>query len=156
MKSLLTLLLFANGTAFSAENRSLRELIADMSVSFPREEMQACASMHPDMAEQFNTTSTRFSARIEKLLGQMPAQQTLLAQPVPDEMFAFQDFLAAQSDTDFRKRTLQECLDRIVEFDNLKDDELKQGMAKSAEDLSGTLRQYRENMERAMGIEPTS
>lgn len=156
MKTLLPLLLFASGAAFAAENRSLRALIADMSVSFPREEMQACAGMHPEMAEQFNSTATRFSARIEALLGQMTAQHALLAQPVPDEMFVFQDFLVAQTDTDFRQRTLQECLDRIVEFDSLKDDELKQGMAKSAEDLSGTLRQYRENMDRAIGVKPES
>ena len=151
MKALLSLLLIANGTAVAAEQRSLRELVADLAVAFPRAEMRACAGAHPDMADQFQSTATRFSSRIETLLTDLPGQQAALAQPVPNEFFGFQSLLAAQDDAGFRKRTLQECRDRIVEFDSLPEAELRTVLAETAENLSGMLRQYRENMERALG-----
>jgi hypothetical protein len=153
MKVLLSLLLMVNGTAFAAEKRDLRALVTDIAVSFPRAEMSACAGAHPDMADQFQSAAIRFSGRIEALLADMAAQQALLAQPVPDEFFGFQSLLATQDDTGFRIRTLQECRDRIIEFDSLPEAELRTVLAETAGNLSGMLRQYRENMERAMGKE---
>lgn len=151
MKALLPLLLMLNGNAIAADKHDLRALVADIAVSFPREEMRACAGTHPDMADHFQSAATRFSARIETLLAQLPEQQALLAQEVPDEFFGFQSLLAAQDDTGFRVRTLQECRDRVIEFDSLPEAELRTVLTETAESLSGMLRQYREDMERAMG-----
>ena len=151
MKALLPVLLIACGTATAAEKQTLRALVMDIAVSFPREEMRACAGEHPDMADQFQSTEARFSSRIEVLLTDLQGQQAALAQPVPDEFFGFQSLLAAQDDAGFRKRTLQECRDRIVEFDSLPEAELRTVLAGTAENLSGMLHQYRENMQRVLG-----
>ena len=155
MKYLLTLLL-ANSTAHAAEPATLRELVADLAVTFPRAEMQACARAHPDSAGGFEATASRFAARIQNLLADKAMDQTALAQTVPAEFIAFQAMMAGLSDEDFRVRTLQECRDRVQEFDALQDAELKDGLSETTKSLSDTLRTYRENMERAMGIEPTS
>jgi hypothetical protein len=38
----------------------------------------------------------------------------------------------------------------------LQDAELKSGMSETAESLSGTIRQYRKDMERVLGTEPSN
>ena len=155
MKTPLPWIALATGIA-AAPPQTLRDLVADIATLFPRGEMRACALEHPSHAADFNAAATRFAVRVDAVLADLPAHRDTLAQPVPAEFFGFQSQLEALSDSDFRTRGLPECRARIAEFDALPDAELRATLTQTADDLSGTLRQYRENMERAMGIEPTS
>jgi hypothetical protein len=141
--------------AHAGQATTIRKLVEEIAVSFPRNELRACAVAHPDQAERFNASAARFSERIDGLLTEMAAVQASLSEPVPAEFLDFQLSLAALDDTDFRTRTLQECRNRIQEFDSLQDAELKSGMSETAESLSGTIRQYRKDMERVLGTEPS-
>ena len=151
----LSWIMLAAGIA-AAQPQTLSDLVADVATLFPRGEMRACALEHSQQAADFSAAATRFAARVDAVLADLPSHRDTLAHPVPAEFFVFQSQLAALSDTDFRTRSLQECRARIAEFDALQDDELKDGLSESTKSLSDTLRTYRENMERAMGIEPTS
>jgi hypothetical protein len=141
--------------AHAGQATTLRKLVEQIAVSFPRNELRACAVAHPDQAERFNASAARFSERIDGLLTEMTAVQASLSEPVPAEFLDFQLGMAAMDDTDFRTRTLQECRNRIQEFDALQDTELKAGMSETAESLSSMIRQYRKDMERVLGTEPS-
>jgi hypothetical protein len=141
--------------AHAGQATTLRKLVEQIAVSFPRNELRACAVAHPDQAERFNASAARFSERIDGLLTEMTAVQASLSEPVPAEFLDFQLGMAAMDDTDFRTRTLQECRNRIQEFDALQDAELKAGMSETAESLSSMIRQYRKDMERVLGTEPS-
>ena len=142
--------------AYAGQATTLRMLVEEIAVSFPRNELRACAVAHPDQAEPFNASAARFSVRIDGLLMEMAADQASLSEPVPAEFLDFQLSLAAMDDSDFRTRSLQECQNRTQEFDALPDAELKAGMSETAAKLAETIRNYRTEMERVMGIEPTS
>ena len=142
--------------AHAGQEKTIRNLVEEIAVSFPRNELRACAVAHPDQAEPFNASAARFSVRIDGLLTEMATVQASLSEPVPAEFLDFQLSLAAMDDSDFRTRTLQECQNRIQEFDALPDAELKAGMSETAAKLAETIRNYRTEMERVMGIEPTS
>jgi hypothetical protein len=137
------------------EPSTLRDLVNEIAVSFPRNELGACAKTHPEQADRFNNSAAGFSERIDKLLTEMASDKVSLLQPVPAEFLVFQTSLSALDDSDFRTRTLQECLNRIQEFDSLQDAELKAGMSETADSLSGTIRQYRLDMDRALEVKPT-
>jgi len=152
---IITLLAIA-APAHADAPKTLRHLVEELAVSFPRDELRACAATHPEQAERFDASAMRFSERIHGLLNDMAAVQPALSEPVPAEFLDFQATLAAQDDTGFRTRTLQECLNRIQEFEALQDAELKAGMTQTAESLSGTIRQYRKDMGRVLGTEPSA
>ena len=142
--------------AQAAPPATLRNLVEEIAVQFPRTELNACRTAHPEHAETFSAALARFSARVAGLLTELEAEHAELAEPVPPAFPAFQAMTSALDDTDFRVRSLQECQERIREFDALQDAELKAGMTEVAASLGETIRTYRMEMERVMGIEPTS
>jgi hypothetical protein len=150
---LLPLLILAAAVAESNQPATLRSLIEDIAVSFPRQELQACAAAHPQHGASFIEASARFIQRIDGLLDEMAASDALLSQPVPAEFMAFQAMNQSLTDSDFRERSLPECQGRIREFDALQDSELKAGMSETAGAFSETIKNYRRNMDKALGGE---
>ncbi len=91
--------------AYAGQATTLRMLVEEIAVSFPRNELRACAVAHPEQAERFNASAARFSERIDGLLTEMAAVQASLAEPVPAEFLDFQLSLATMDDSDFRTRS---------------------------------------------------
>jgi hypothetical protein len=151
----LPVLLLAAAGAEAKEPATLRSLIEGIAVSFPRQELQACAATYPQHGASFNDASARFIQRIDGLLDEMTASDPLLSQPVPAEFMAFQAMNQSLADSDFRERRLSECQGRILEFDALQDSELKAGMSQTAASFAETIKNYHRNMDKALGGEPS-
>jgi hypothetical protein len=139
--------------AHAEQATTLRMLVEEIAVSFPRQELQACAAAYPQHGASFNAASARFSQRIDGLLDEMAASDPLLSQPVPAEFMAFQAMNQSLADNDFRERSLSECQGRILEFDALQDSELKAGMSQTAASFAETIKNYHRNMDKALGGE---
>ena len=152
----LALLLTATLPAAANPDLTLRELVQDIALQYPRTELAACGKAYTERDAAFATALTGFSTRIARILDTMAPEQPALAMPVPPAFSAFQAMQSALADDDFRTRSPADCEAVVRELESLDDAELEAGMRESATRLERTIRSHNAEMERVMGIEPTS
>ena len=152
----LALLLTATLPAAANPDLTLRDLVQDIALQYPRAELAACGKAYPEQEAVYAAALDGFSARVHRILDAMAAEQPALAMPVPPAFSAFQAMQSALADDDFRTRSPADCEAVVRELEALKDEELKAGLSESAGRLERTIRSHNGEMERVMGIEPTS
>lgn len=152
----LALLLTATLPAAANPDQTLRDLVQDIALQYPRTELAACGKAYPEQDAEFAAALSGFRTRITRILDTMAPEQPALAMPVPPAFSAFQAMQSALADDDFRTRSPADCEAVVRELGALKDEELKAGLSESAGRLERTIRSHNGEMERVMGIEPTS
>ncbi len=152
----LALLLTAATPTDSASGATLRDLVMDIALQYPRTELAACGKAHPEQDAAFAAALAGFGARINGILDAMAPAQPALATPLPPAFSAFQAMQSALAAEDFRMRSPADCEAVLRELEALTDAELEAGMSESAARLEQTIRSHNAEMERVMGIEPTS
>ena len=152
----LALLLTATLPAAANPDLTLRDLVQDIALQYPRTELAACGKAYPEQDAEFAAALSGFHARITRILDTMAPEQPALAIALPPAFSAFQAMQSALADDDFRTRSPTDCEAVVRELEALKDEELKAGLSESAGRLERTIRSHNGEMERVMGIEPTS
>lgn len=152
----LALLLTAATPTGTAPGATLRDLVRDIALQYPRTELAACGKAYPEQNAAFAVALAGFGARVDGILNAMSPEQPALAIPLPPAFGAFQAMQSALAAEDFRTRSAADCQAVLGELESLTDDELKAGMSESTVRLEQTIRNHNGEMERVMGIEPTS
>lgn len=152
----LALLLAAATPTGTASGATLRDLVMDIALQYPRTELTVCGKAHPEQDAAFAAALAGFGARINGILDAMAPAQPALATPLPPAFSAFQAMQSALAEEDFRTRSAADCQAVLRDLETLTDAELEAGMSESAVRLERTIRSHNTEMERVMGIEPTS
>ena len=152
----LALLLTAATPTDSASGATLRDLVQDIALQYPRTELAACGKAYREQEPAFAAAFAGFGARIDGILDAMAPAQPALATPLPPAFSAFQAMQSALAEEDLRTRSGADCEAVVRELESLTDAELEAGMSESAVRLERTIRSHNAEMERVMGIEPTS
>ena len=154
--AVLAMLLTATTPTGTAPGATLRDLVRDIALQYPRTELAACGKAYPVQDAAFAAALAGFGSRIDGILEAMVPEQPALTMPLPPAFGAFQAMQSALAAEDFRTRSPADCEAVVRELEALTDTELKAGMMESAVRLEQTIRSHNAEMERVMGIEPTS
>lgn len=129
---------------------TLRQLVQNIALSYPRTELSACSKLHPLQTQAYTAEQNRFSTRVEGLLDALQSGHPLLLKPVPPAFMAFQSMQDALAETDFRERTPEDCQAVIAELEKLGNEELKTSLLQTATQLLKTISTYESEMQRVL------